>query len=153
MANLEIKNVSRTTPDCQPPPVQEDPDHLITTPKKPEEVRALVSLIEPRATPRTRRSVREIANYVIQMQERNQLLREELQEIRKHMLEEEVVESSKRLRKEVVQCSWDLEQVSAAREGRRPSRVRITQRSDDSFRICVLSERLDEVVSAASMTS
>jgi hypothetical protein len=67
----------------------------------------------------------------------------ELREIRKKAVEQEVKKRSKRLRKEAVQRSWDLEQVRAAREGRAPSRVRITHRSEGSLRIVILSERLE----------
>jgi hypothetical protein len=138
-----VKNFGRTTPEYQPPPVKEGPNHLFATPKKEEEYRELISTIAARVTPRTRRSVRKLGHAAIQEHTGAQILRTELREIRKQAVDQEIRKRSKRLRKEAVQRSWDLEQVRAAREGRAPSRVRITHRSDDSLRIVILSDRLE----------
>jgi hypothetical protein len=71
------------------------------------------------------------------------MLQTELRDIRKQAIEQELRKRSKRMQKEAVQRSWDLEQVRAAREGRAPSRVRITHRSEDSLRIVILSDKLE----------
>jgi hypothetical protein len=126
-----LKNFGRTTPEYQPPPVKEGPSHLFATPKK-EEYGELISTIAARVTPQTRRSVRKLGHAIIQEHTGAQILRTELREIRKQATDQEIRKRSKRLRKEAVQRSGDLEQVRAAREGRAPSRVRITHRSDDS---------------------
>ena len=138
-----VKNFGHTTPEYQPPPVQEGPNHLFATPKKQDEFRELISTIQPKVTPRTRRSIRKLGHAAIQEHTGAQILRTELREIRKQAVDQEIRKRSKRLRREAVQRSWDLEQVRAAREGREPSKVRITHRSEDSLRIVILSERLE----------
>ncbi|KAF7511806.1 hypothetical protein GJ744_003537 [Endocarpon pusillum] len=138
----EIANFGRTTPEYQPASVREGPNRLLGTPKKPEEYRELGAKIEAKVTPRTRRTIRKLVHAALQERTGAQALRTELQGYRKEALYEEVTKRSKRLRKEAVQRSWDLEQVKAAREGRQPSRVRITHRAPDSLRICILSDKL-----------
>jgi DDE superfamily endonuclease len=138
-----VKNFGRTTPEYQPPPVKEGPNHLLATPKKEDELRELILTIEAKVTPRTRRNVRKLGHAAIQERTGAQMLRTELRDIRKQAIEQELHKRSQRLRKEAVQRSWDLEQVRAAREGRAPSRVRITHRSEDSLRIVILSDKLE----------
>jgi hypothetical protein len=138
-----VKNFGRTTPEYQPPPAKEGPNHLLATPNKEDELRALISTIAAKVTPRTRRCVRKLGNAAIQEHTGAQILRTELRDIRKQAIEQELRKRSKRLRREAVQRSWDLEQVRAAREGRAPSRVRITHRSEDSLRIYILSDKLE----------
>jgi DDE superfamily endonuclease len=140
----EIKNFGRTTPEYQPPPVREGPNRLLATPKKRGEIRELISSIEARVTPRTRRRVRKLGHAAVQEHAGAQILQQELHELRKQLHSKEVIKKrSKRLAKEAVQRSWDLEQIKAAREGRRPSRVRITHRDDNSLRICILSDKTE----------
>jgi DDE superfamily endonuclease/Tc5 transposase DNA-binding domain len=141
--NPAIKNFGRTMPEYQPPPVKEVSNHLLATPKKENELRELISTIAAKVTPRTRRNVRKLGHAAIQEHTGAQILRTELRDIRKQAIEQELRKRSKRLRKEAVQRSWDLEQVRAAREGRAPSRVRITHRSEDSLRIVILSHKLE----------
>lgn len=140
----EIKNFGRTTPEYQPPPVKEGPNHLLATSKKRDEFQELVSTIEAKVTSRTRRAVCKLGHAAVQEHAGAQILQRELYELRRQLHIKEVIKKrSKRMAKENVQRSWDLEQVKAAREGRQPSRVRITHRDDDSLRICILSDRIE----------
>ncbi|KAF7506904.1 hypothetical protein GJ744_011145 [Endocarpon pusillum] len=138
----KVVNFDRTTPEYQPAPVKEGPNQLLGTPKKPKEYQELGAKIKAKVTPCTRRAVRKLVHAGLQERAGAQALRTELQGYRKQAQDEEVQKRSKRLRKEAVQRSWDLEQVKAAREGRQPSRVRITHRGPDSLRICILSDKL-----------
>ena len=139
----DIRNFGRTTPEYQPLPIQEGPNRLFSTPKKHEEFQELQRKIEAKVTPRTRRAVRKLTHAAMQEYTANQTLRIEVRGLRKRTIDEEVSKRSRRLRKERVQRSWDLEQVQAAREGRPPSRVRITHRTPNSLRICILSDKLE----------
>ena len=62
----DVKNFGRTTPEYQPPPVKEGPNHLLATLKKEDELRQLISIITARVTPRTRRCVRKLGHAAIQ---------------------------------------------------------------------------------------
>jgi hypothetical protein len=101
----DIKNFSRTTPEYQPPTIKEGPNHLLATPKKEDELRALISTIAAKVTPRTRRSVRKLGHAAIQEHTGAQLLRTELREIRKQAISQEIRKRSKRLRNDAVQRS------------------------------------------------
>ncbi|ERF76576.1 hypothetical protein EPUS_05849 [Endocarpon pusillum Z07020] len=138
----EIQNFGRTTPEYQPAPIKEGPNHLYSTPKKLDEIRELQAQIEAKVTPRTQRSVRKLSHAAIQEHAGAQLLQNELNNVRKQLHHQEVQKRSKRMVKERVQRSWNLEEVRAAKEGRAPSRVQITHRSEDSLRIRILSDRL-----------
>jgi hypothetical protein len=116
--DLALKNFGRTTPEYQPPPSKEGPNHLFATLKKRNELQKLILTIETKVTLRTRRSVCKLGHAAIQEHTGAQILQTELREIRRQAIEQEIKKRSKRLRKEAVQRSWDLEQVRAAREGR-----------------------------------
>jgi hypothetical protein len=60
-----IKNFGRTSPEYQPPAVNEGPNHLLATPKKEDELRQLISTIEAKVTLRTRRCVRKLGHAAI----------------------------------------------------------------------------------------
>ncbi|ERF76577.1 hypothetical protein EPUS_05850 [Endocarpon pusillum Z07020] len=139
----EIKNFGRTTPEYQPAPVKEGPNHLHSTPKKANEIRELQATIEAKVTPRTRRSVRKLSHAALQEHAGAQLLQNELNDVRRQLHHQELKKRSKRMAKENVQRSWNLEQVKAAREGRPPSRVQITRRTENSLRIVILSDKLE----------
>jgi hypothetical protein len=138
----EIQNFGRTTPEYQPAPIKEGPNHLYSTLKKLNEIQELQAQIEAKVTPRTRRSVRKLGHAAIQEHTGAQLLQNELNNVRKQIHHQEVKKRLKRMLKERVQRSWNLEEVRAAKEGRAPSRVQITHRSEDSLRIRILSDRL-----------
>ncbi len=139
----EIKNFGRTTPEYQPAPVKEGPNHLYSTPKKANEIRELKAQIEAKVTPRTQRAVRKLSHAAIQEYTGAQLLQNELNDVRGQIHHQEVKKRSKRMSKDNVQRSWNLEEVRAAKEGREPSRVQITHRSEDSLRIRILSDKLE----------
>ena len=96
-----------------------------------------------KVTSRTRRVICKLTHVAMQEYTDVQTLRMKIQGLRKKTIDEEIQKRSKRLRKENVQRSWNLEQVEAAREGRPPSRVRITYRSPNSLRLCILSDKLE----------
>ena len=144
MDDPDVKNFGRTTPEYQPPPVLEGPNGLLATPKKKEEIQELFSQLEAKAnTPQSRHTLRKLRHTVLQDHAGAQLLRHEANELRHQLHHQELKKRSKRLQKEAVQRSWNLEQVKAAREGRAPSRVHITHRSEDSLRIVILSDKLE----------
>jgi hypothetical protein len=88
--------------------------------------------------------VRKLGHAAVQEHAGAQLMQRELNELWRQIHSKEVVKKrSKRMAKEAVQRSWNLEKVKAAREGRKPSRVQITHKDDSSFRICILSDRIE----------
>jgi hypothetical protein len=76
-----VKNFGRKTLEYQPPLVKEGPTHLLATPKKEDELRALISKIAAKVTPRTRRCLRKLGNAAIQEHTGAQILRTELRDI------------------------------------------------------------------------
>jgi DDE superfamily endonuclease len=113
----EVKNFGHTTPEYQSPAIPESPNGLLSTPKRFKEFQTIISEITAKSTPTTRRRVEKLSHAVIQEHTAAVLLQNELKQLRDHTVDTERNKRSKRIRKEVNQRSWDLEQIKAAREG------------------------------------
>ena len=140
----EVKIYGRTTPEYQPSPVPEGPNGLLSTPKKFEDIQAIISQITVRSSPTTRRAVEKLGNATIQEHTAAHLLQGELKQLREHAVNTERNKRSKRIQKEVNQRSWDLEQVKRAREG--PPKLpvpRIVQKTKKKLILALSSKKLD----------
>jgi hypothetical protein len=113
----EIKNFDRTTPEYQPPSVPEGPNSIFSTPKKFEEIRAIISQLEATSTPITRRVIEKLGHAAVQEHSAAQLLQDELKQLREQATITERSKRSKRIEKEQNQRSWNLEQIKKSREG------------------------------------
>jgi hypothetical protein len=70
-----VKNFGRTTPETQPPPAREGPNHLLATPKMLEEFEALSSTIGAKLSPLTQRKLERITHGAVQEYTQAHLLR------------------------------------------------------------------------------
>lgn len=116
----EVRNFGRTTPEYQPSQrIHGD----LGTPKKVEDYERIARQLQIETTPSKHRKIRSLAHGAVQELTANQVLANDLRELRSHTVTKEVKKRTLRLQKEVQQRSWNLEQITQARATLRACRI------------------------------
>ena len=123
----DVINCGRTTPQVVPPPSTTIQEGYPITPKKLEDYERLVAQIEAKASPGTRVAIRKLQRAAVQEYTANQVLTNEVKEVRQHAVDKEMKKRSARLEKQAQQRSWTLQQLIEARSRLRRVRI-ISQR-------------------------
>jgi hypothetical protein len=105
----QVQNLLRQTPDLIPNPTVEE--GIYSTPKHYAEVSQIQSLIEAHSTPTTLRHVHKLSNAAVEVMTAYEAVKRELTEVRKRRRTEEEAKMSKRIKKNVNQRVWAIEEV------------------------------------------
>ena len=102
----QVRDFGRTTPETQPPPVHEGPNHVLATPKKLEDFEALRRTVSSKLSPLSRRHLEKLEHSAVQEHTQAVIVQNELKQVRQLAVDTEVRKRSKRIQKGVNQRSW-----------------------------------------------
>ena len=143
LSDPEVINFGRITPEIIPPPSKLSPRGLPITPKKLQEFESITDRICDHVSPLTEVAVRKLYRATVHEFTANQVLQNDLKEVRKHAVDTEISKRSKRLKKQADKRSWNLQEVREAREGLR--RVKIYGRRVKPFKRLKLNIPISDI--------